>query len=72
MVKDVCETQDDRIKKILRNIGEVIENSDLQEKRIDEIVQGIEVCMRTLQYVIIQIMQSYLTRLICAHKQFVH
>jgi hypothetical protein len=47
MVKDVCETQDDRIKKILRNIGEVIENSDLQEKRIDEIVQGIEVCMHS-------------------------
>lgn len=39
MVKDVCETQDDRIKKVLRNIQDVSENLEAQDRRIDDVMQ---------------------------------
>lgn len=43
VVRDVCESQDERMKKILRTVGDVSENSEVQEKRIDEMVQVIQV-----------------------------
>jgi hypothetical protein len=43
VVRDVCESQDERMKKILRTVGDVSENSEVQEKRIDEMVTVIQV-----------------------------
>eukprot|EP00604_Paraphysomonas_vestita_P000869 CAMPEP_0174819082 /NCGR_PEP_ID=MMETSP1107-20130205/2098_1 /TAXON_ID=36770 /ORGANISM="Paraphysomonas vestita, Strain GFlagA" /LENGTH=727 /DNA_ID=CAMNT_0016031919 /DNA_START=488 /DNA_END=2671 /DNA_ORIENTATION=- len=42
VIRDVCESQDDRMKKILRTVGEVSENSEVQEKRIDEMANVIQ------------------------------
>jgi hypothetical protein len=42
VVRDVCESQDERMKKILRTVGDVAENSEVQEKRIDEMVTVIQ------------------------------
>lgn len=50
VIRDVCESQDDRMKKILRTVGEVSENSEVQEKRIDEMANVIQVLLFIIVY----------------------